>query len=125
MPADQFVVNTPSRLPTVYGRESSSSCFYGGTLHNDAAIGIIWVENQVSLRASETVLGKKHFEQWIWEKACVEISHMHSDNSIFASDQLSLEYDNKHQEQYFSGVKSQHQNATAEREISPNVRTLI
>ena len=73
MSADQFVVNTPGRLPSGYGREAPSSRFQGGTIYNDAATGIIWVENQASLGANETVLGKERFEQWLWEQACIEI----------------------------------------------------
>ena len=72
------MVNTHGQLPTGYGRESSSSRFHGGGRYNDAATGIIWVGNQVSLGASETVLGKERFEKWLWWQACVEISHMYS-----------------------------------------------
>ena len=39
---------------------------------------------------------------------------MYRDNSIFLSDQFHLECNNKHQEQYFSGVVAQHQNAKEE-----------
>ena len=59
--ADQFVVNAPGQLPTGYGQESSSH-FHGGTFYNDAATVIVWVENQVSLGASGTLLGKECFE---------------------------------------------------------------
>ena len=59
--ADQFVVNTPGWLPTGYGQDSSFYNLHGGTLYIYAATGIIWVENQVSLGASETVLGKELF----------------------------------------------------------------
>ena len=111
MYAEQFVFNTPGHLPTWYIKESSSFQFYGGALYNDAATGIIWVENQVSLGASETVLGKENFVQHIWEKVCDEISHMHSDNSIFASGQFRLDCDNKNQDQYFFVVGLQNQNA--------------
>ena len=62
MSEDQFMVNTPGQLPTGYGQKYYSSHFHGGTLYNDAADGIIWVENQVSLGASETVLGDENFE---------------------------------------------------------------
>ena len=55
---DQFVVNTRGQLLTGNIQESSSSRFHGGTFYNDAATGIIWVENQVSLGASATVSGK-------------------------------------------------------------------
>ena len=41
--ADHFVVNTPGRLPTGYGQESSYYRFCGGTLYNDDSTGIIWV----------------------------------------------------------------------------------
>ena len=63
--AENFVVNTPGRLPTGYGRQSSSSNFYGGTLYNYAATDVIQVENQVYLGARETVLGKERDEKWI------------------------------------------------------------
>lgn len=55
---DQFFVRTPGRLPSGYGREASHRRFHGGTIYNDAASGLIWVENQISLGANETVLGK-------------------------------------------------------------------
>ena len=82
MYADHFVVNIPGRLPTGYIQEYSSYHFYGVTLYKDSATAIIWVENQVSLEASETVLGKENFEQYLWEKVCVEISHMQSYNGM-------------------------------------------
>ena len=106
----QFVVNNPGQLTTGYVQESYYSCFHGGTLYNDSATDIIWFRNQVSLGANEKVSGKDNFKQWLWEQSCVEISHMYSNNSIIASDKLCLDCDNKHQEQYFSGVLSQHQN---------------
>ncbi len=52
---DQFICKTPGRLPTGYGHESQDRRFQGGTIYNDAASGLIWVENQVSLGANETV----------------------------------------------------------------------
>ena len=61
------MVNTPGKFPTGYGKDSSSSRFYGGTLYNDAATGIIWVENQLSSGSIETVLGKECFDQCIWD----------------------------------------------------------
>ena len=59
---DQFVCRTPGRLPTGYGREGSNSCYQGGTIYNDAASVLIWVENQVSLGASETIYGQGAFQ---------------------------------------------------------------
>jgi hypothetical protein len=53
---DQFICWTPGCLPEGYGRESADCRFQGGTIYNDAASGLIWVENQVSLGANETVI---------------------------------------------------------------------
>ncbi len=60
---DQFVCRTPGRLPDGYGREGAKGRFNGGTISNDAASGLIWVETQVSLGANETVKGKERYEQ--------------------------------------------------------------
>ena len=49
---DQFLCRTPGWLPSGYGREGTRSRFNGGTIYNDAASGLIWVENQVSLGAN-------------------------------------------------------------------------
>jgi len=54
---DQYVVKTPGRLPTGYGRESITNMFHGGTIFRDAASKYIHVQNQVSLGAGETVNG--------------------------------------------------------------------
>ena len=45
--------------------------FHGGTIYNDAASGLIWVENQVSLGSSEIIMGKERFEQWLYDITCV------------------------------------------------------
>jgi len=52
-------------MPTGYGWESQDRHFQGGTIYNDAAPGLIWVENQVSLGANKMVMGKARFEQWL------------------------------------------------------------
>jgi hypothetical protein len=97
------------------GRDYSK--FNGGTIYNDAASGLIWVENQVSLGASETIMGKERFEQWLYDIACVEIKHFHGNNGIFSSEEYRQECSEKKQSQSFSGVGAQHQNSKAERAI--------
>ncbi len=114
---DQFICRTPGRLPEGYGRESKDRRFQGGTIYNDAASGLIWVENQVSLGANETVMGKARFEQWLWDMAYAEVKHYHGDNGIFSSEEYRAECLGKGQSQSFSGVGAQHQNARAERAI--------
>ena len=114
---DQFVCKTPGRLPTGFGREGPNGSYQGGTIYNDAASGLIWVENQVSLGASETIMGKERFEQWLYDTAYAEVKHFHGDNGIFASEQYRQECIKKSQTQSFSGVGAQHQNAKAKRAI--------
>ena len=82
MSTDQFVCRTPGRLPSGYGREGTNSRLNGGTIYNDAASGLIWVENQVSLGANETIMGKERFEQWLYDIAYAEVKHYHGDNGI-------------------------------------------
>ena len=115
--ADQFVVNTPGRLLSGFGREDDRNKFHGGTIFQDAATGIIWVECQVSLGAGETVMSKVRFEEWLWEMAAAEIKHLHSDNGVFTADMFRDDCKMKHQSQSFSGVGAKHQNSIAERAI--------
>jgi hypothetical protein len=69
-------------LPTGYGRESKDPCFQGGTIYNDSASGLIWVENQVSLGANKTVMGKARFKQWLWDLCVSKVKHYHGDNGL-------------------------------------------
>merc|ERR1712197_15412 len=46
---DQFVCKAPGRLLQGFGREGEANRYHGGTIFNDAATGVIWVENQVTL----------------------------------------------------------------------------
>jgi hypothetical protein len=80
---DQFICRTPGCLPKGYGHESADRRFQGGTIYNNAASGLIWVENQVSLGANETVMGKSCFEQWLWDMAYAEVKHYHGNNGFF------------------------------------------
>ena len=114
---DHFVVNTPGRLLSGYGREALHNRYHGGTIFNDAATGLIWIENQVTLGAGDTILAKESFEQWLRNKAWVEIKHLHSDNGVFTAKEFREDCKEKGQTQSFSGVGAQHQNARAERAI--------
>ncbi len=114
MSTDQFICRTPGQLPSGYGHEGHTGRFHGGTIYNDATSGLIWVENQVSLGASETIMGKERFEQWLYDTACIEVKHFHGNNGIFSWEEYRLECSKKKQSQSFSGVGAQHQNSTAE-----------
>ena len=99
------------------GREQHNNRFHGGTIDNDAASGLIWVENQVLLGANETIVGKAWFEQWLWGQAVAEVSHYHSDNGILVKVSYCKDCEGKGQTMSFSGVGAQHQNSRAERAI--------
>ncbi len=88
---DGQVCSIPGWLPSGYGREGCNGRFHGGTIYNDAASGLIWVENQVSLGASETIMGKEHFEQWLYDIACIEVKHFDGNNGIFSLEEYRLE----------------------------------
>ncbi len=114
---DQFICKTHGRLPSGYGQESQDHCFQGGTIYNDAASGLIWVENQIYLGANETVMGKARFEQWLWDQCITKVKHYHGDNGIFSAEEYCCDCTEKGQTQSFPGVGAQHQNACAERAI--------
>ncbi|KAL7461742.1 hypothetical protein ACHAXS_003253, partial [Conticribra weissflogii] len=115
--SDQFVVKTPGRLTTGYGRNSDDNCYHGGTLYTDVSSGLVRVVPQVSLGAGETLLGKARFEEWIFNLAGVTVNRYHSDNGVYASPDFKQDCSDKDQVQSFSGVGAQHQNAHAERNI--------
>ena len=108
---------TPGRLLKGYGCEAPHNCYHGGTIFQDAASNLVRVQNQISLNAGETVLGKHQFEEWIWNLAGVLAKDYHSDNGIFSSQAFREDCRVKQQTQSFSGVGAKHQNARAERAI--------
>ena len=105
MSTDQFVCKTPGRLPSGLIQEQHQNRFHGGTIYNDAASGLIWVENQVSLGANKTVLGESRSKQWLWEQAVAEVSHYHSYNGIFVSEAYRKDYEGKGQIQSFQALE--------------------
>jgi len=83
---DQYISKTPGRLPTGFGREGPYNRHHGGTIFNDAALGLIHVENQVSMGAGETIASKLRFEQWLYDLAMVEVLHYRSNNGVFTAE---------------------------------------
>ena len=92
---DQFIVKTPGHLPTGFGREPSQNRYHGGTIFNDTYSGIIWVENQVSLGAGETIEAKLCFEEWLYDLALAEVKHYRSDNGVFTAEEFRAECKSK------------------------------
>jgi len=72
------VMNMLLKFIIEVGLDAQQQMFYAiETMPLDAASGLIWVENQVSLGANETIMGRERFEQWIYDHAFVEIKHYH------------------------------------------------
>ena len=111
MSPNQFVVKTPGRLPSLFGRERHNNRFHSGTIYNYASSGLIWVENQFSLGANETIVGKDYYKQCLWYQSVVEVSHYHSDNLIFVRGSYQKDCEGTGQTQSFSVVGDQHQNS--------------
>ena len=82
---DQFICKTPGRLPAGYGRESQYRHFSGDTIFNDGASGLIWVKNQVSFDANETVINMGCFEQWLRDLRVREVTPCHGDGDYMVS----------------------------------------
>jgi hypothetical protein len=114
---DWFVSGTPGRLISGNRREAQHKRFHGGTIFNDAASGVIWVEHQVSLGAGETICAKERFEQWLYELSCMEVTRYHSDNGVFTAAEFQEDCKLKHQQQTYSGGGAKHQHGCAEQLI--------
>ena len=84
---DQYQSKAKGRLWTSRGKTEESSMYSGGTIFVDHASGLIHVEHQVSLGASETVMSKKLFERMAKDHG-VMISGYHGDNGIFTAQEF-------------------------------------
>ena len=113
---DQYHCAVPGRRHDTFGKESSHEKYTGGTLFVDHASGYIFLRNQVSLRAGETVQTKVLFEQFA-SSVGVTLKNFRVDNHPFASQEFREDCNNKSQEMDFSGVGAHHQNGVAERSL--------
>jgi hypothetical protein len=76
---DQYESSVRGRLPSTRGREASHSQYCGGTLFVDHASSCIFVQHQVSLAASDTIMSKRIVEQEA--RSCgVEFLEFHTSN---------------------------------------------
>ena len=84
---DQFICSNKGRSIRSAGKEKESMMYSGGTIFSDHFSNKIWVFNQVSLRAGETLVGKRELER---EAAAngVRVKEYHGDNGVFVSDQF-------------------------------------
>jgi hypothetical protein len=81
---DQYVSSVPGRLAHAYGKETKRDKLTGGTVFIDHATGHVFIYNQVSARAGETLIGKKKYERLTLDIG-VSVQTYHADNGIFAT----------------------------------------
>ena len=114
--SDQFVSSLPGRLPNTYGKEQESEKYVGGTIFIDEASEYFWVQNQVSLNAAETLIGKHAFERNAI-RGGVAILGYRADNGIYKSEEFRADLKKFGQTIQFCGVGAHHHNGVAERGI--------
>jgi hypothetical protein len=113
---DQYMGSIPGRLPNTKGKEKEKDQYTGGTIFVDHASSFIFVRNQFSLRAGETIVSKRAFET-LAKSNGVEIQSYFGDNVPFNSAEFQQDLVSKGQAIVLSGVGAHHQNGVAERAI--------
>jgi Reverse transcriptase (RNA-dependent DNA polymerase) len=124
---DQFVSQVRGRLTHTRGREPSHEQYCGGTVFVDHASGFMFIKNQVSLGAAETIRAKNLFEREARAHG-IHVQGYRGDNGVYRSDEWKREIVMKNQQMVYSGVGAHHQNGVAERAIrtiSESARAMI
>jgi hypothetical protein len=80
----QYVSSVPGRLAHTYGKEKKRDKLTGGTIFVDHATGHVFIYNQVSARAGETLIDKKKYECFALDSG-VSVHTYHADNGIFVT----------------------------------------
>ena len=113
---DHFMSPVKGRVVAASGHSSSSSGYECGTLYVDHSSGWIFVNNQKSTSAEETIRGKLLLEREAAD-VNVHVKKYHSDNGVFSSDAFRSHCELLDQKLSFSGVGAKFQNGVAERAI--------
>jgi hypothetical protein len=113
---DQYVSALPGRLPNMKGKETKKDKYCGGTIFVDHASSKVFIKNQVSLNAGETVMDKRAFEREAMSNS-VTIRGYHADNVPFNSQEWRNDINSKNQGLPLSGTGAHHQNGIAKRTI--------
>eukprot|EP00980_Cylindrotheca_fusiformis_P004423 scaffold945_cov82-Cylindrotheca_fusiformis.AAC.8 len=114
---DSYISSVPGRLPHTRGKENAKDQYNGGTIFCDHVSSAIFVVNQISLRAGETLQAKWKFENWCKSNNVPKIKSYRADHVPFNSEAWRNDLALKDQDIDFSGVGAHHQNAVAERSI--------
>ena len=113
---DHFISPVKGRVVNAKGYSSSNHGVTCGTLYADHATGWIFVHNQKSTEAPETIRGKLLLEREASD-AGVRIRKYHADNGVFSSVRFKEHCEKLNQKLSFSGVGAKFQNGVAERGI--------
>ena len=113
---DQYQSSVRGRLEHTFGKEKEDDKYYGGTIFVDHASTKIFIRHQVSLRAGETIVSKRLFEQECKQYG-ITVNHYHADHGVFDAEEFLDEVNKNGQTIDFSGVGAHHQNGVAERAI--------
>ena len=108
-----YVSTTPGRVPHTKGKEPSAIKFKVGKLFVKDCLKFIIIHNQVSLGASETLVGKRTFEALVHSFGFSALSY-HGNNGIFASQAFKDDCSTECQRFSFSESGAHHQNGLAE-----------
>jgi hypothetical protein len=111
---DQYKCTTPGRLPTSYGKEQDSRRYTGGTIFVDHATSFVFINNQISAAAGETIQGKHKFEKFL-DSFGVKVKSFRADNHPFNAQLFQDDLEIQQQDITFSGVGAHFQNGVAER----------
>ena len=113
---DHFLSPIKGRTVASSGHSSSAHGVTCGTMYVDHATGWIFVQNQRSVNAEETIRGKLLLEREAADVG-VRIKKYHADNGVFSSDEFRKHCESLDQQLDFSGVGAKFQNGIAERGI--------
>jgi hypothetical protein len=113
---DQIVCKLPGRLPNTFGKERTSDQHHGATTCASHSSSWLFLTNQVSSTAGETLQGK-----WKLDRAAEElgrkIKHFHTDNHPFGAQEFLDDLELKNQTVTFGGVGAHHQNGIGENAV--------
>jgi hypothetical protein len=114
---DHYMSPVPSRVIAESGYSSTCHGYTCGTIYVDHASGFMFVRNQKSISAEDTIWGKLLFEQEAAE-ASVKIQRYHSDNGVFSSKQFKSHCREMSQKLTFSGIEMCIMNINHESQVS-------
>ncbi|GAX10397.1 hypothetical protein FisN_3Lu622 [Fistulifera solaris] len=125
--SDQFTSTERGRRLETRGKEQENEKYGYGTIFVDTATSYMFVRNQITTTAAETLRAKHAFEQEARSYG-VEIQGYRTDQGVYKSREFMKDLELKGQSVEFSGVGAHHQNGIAEnaiRTITESARTML